>query len=169
MDIEHSRDDWTAHTNPEDGVPELSGMTETAPTTLGFVCVQNAGRSQMSAAFAERERQQRGLEHRVEILTGGTHPADAVHEEVVTAMQEVGIDLSDRTPTEVSTADLESCDVVVTMGCSTLDLDADGVDVRDWALEDPHGKDPDRVRAIRDEVEGLVERLFDEVEPEIVE
>lgn len=54
--------------------------------TFGFVCVQNAGRSQMSAAFAERERQRRGLEDEVEILTGGTHPADKVHPEVVAAM-----------------------------------------------------------------------------------
>ncbi|OYR87249.1 low molecular weight phosphatase family protein [Halorubrum distributum] len=126
-----------------------------------FVCVQNAGRSQMAAAFAERERRERGLDDRVEIVTGGTHPADEVHPEVVEAMGEVDIDLSDRVPREVSTAELDACDVVATMGCSTLTL-ADGVEGRDWALDDPHGQDVERVREIRDEIEGRVRALFDE-------
>ncbi|WP_265109016.1 low molecular weight phosphatase family protein [Halosolutus halophilus] len=128
---------------------------------LGFVCVQNAGRSQMSAAFAERERTRRGLEDEVEILTGGTRPADEVHPEVVEAMRELDIDVSDRSPREVSTAELNDCTVVATMGCSTLDLDAD-VAVRDWALDDPHGKSADEVRAIRDDIERRVSDLFDE-------
>jgi protein-tyrosine-phosphatase len=131
---------------------------------VAFVCVQNAGRSQMSTAFAERERANRGLTDRVEIITGGTHPADHVHDEVVTVMDELGFDLSDRTPREVSTAELEACDFVATMGCSTLELDADGVDVRDWALKDPDGGDLDRVREIRDDIEGRVQSLFDEIE-----
>ena len=129
--------------------------------TFGFVCVQNAGRSQMSAAFAERERRERGLGDRVEIVTGGTHPADEVHPEVVEAMRELDIDLSDRVPREVSTAELDACDVVATMGCSTLTL-GDGVEGRDWALDDPHGQDVERVREIRDEIEGRVTDLFDE-------
>jgi len=128
---------------------------------FGFVCVQNAGRSQMSAAFAERERSRRGLEDEVEILTGGTHPADEVHPEVVEAMQELDIDLSERTPRSVSDEDLNSCTVVATMGCSTLDLDAD-VAVRDWALDDPHGESIEQVREIRDDVERRVVELFDE-------
>ncbi len=135
-----------------------------SPFRLAFVCVQNAGRSQMSGGFAERERQRRGLEDIVEIVSGGTHPADAVHPEVVEVMREVGIDLSDRAPRGVSTAELESCDVVVTMGCSTLELDAADVHVRDWALDDPHGHDLDRVREIRDQVEANVLALFDEIE-----
>jgi len=128
---------------------------------LGFVCVQNAGRSQMSTAFAEREVERRGLGDRVEIVTGGTHPADAVHDEVVETMRELDVDLSDRTPREVSTAELDACDVVATMGCSTLSLDAD-VDVRDWDLTDPDGKPPVEVREIRDEVQRRVQALFDE-------
>jgi len=138
----------------------------TDSTKFGFVCVQNAGRSQMSTAFAERERERRGLEDSVEILTGGTRPADHVHEEVVTVMRELDIDLSDRTPQEVSTEELESCDVVATMGCSTLELDADSVDVRDWALADPDGQDMERVREIRDDVEQRVKTLFDEFYPD---
>jgi len=139
-------------------------MSETAVETFrfGFVCVQNAGRSQMSTAFAEREVERRGLDDRVEIITGGTHPAEHVHEEVVTVMDELGIDLSDRTPREVSTETLNACDVVATMGCSTLELDADSVEVRDWALDDPDGQDLDAVRAIRDEIEARVSDLFDE-------
>ena len=145
-------------------------MTDT-PVRVAFVCVQNAGRSQMSTAFAERERAERGLEDVVEILTGGTHPADHVHEAVVEAMREEGFDLSTRTPRKISTAELESCDYVATMGCSTLELDADasGVDVRDWALDDPDGRDLDRVRAIRDEIETRVRDLFDEVETRLEE
>jgi protein-tyrosine-phosphatase len=135
-------------------------MTAT-PLKFGFVCVQNAGRSQMSAAFARRERARRGLEDEVEILTGGTDPADEVHPEVVDAMRELDIDLTDREPQAVSDEELNSCTVVATMGCSTLDLDAD-VTVRDWALDDPHGQSVERVREIRDEIERRVSDLFDE-------
>lgn len=128
---------------------------------FGFVCVQNAGRSQMSAAFADRERTDRGLSNKVDILTGGTHPADDVHPEVIEAMQEIGIDLSGKAPQKVSTEELNECDVVITMGCSTLELNAD-VKTRDWALDDPHGQSVKRVREIRDEIEERVESLFDE-------
>ncbi len=131
---------------------------------LGFVCVRNAGRSQMATAFAERERDRRGLDG-VAIVTGGTDPADAVHPVVVTAMAEVGIDLSDRTPRAVTPEELRACDVVATMGCSTLDLGdtANDVDVRDWALPDPGGAPLEDVREIRDEVETRVMALFDEL------
>lgn len=129
------------------------------------MCVQNAGRSQMATAFAERERAERDLEESVEILTGGTHPADHVHDEVIEVMHEEGIDLSDRTPCEITTDELESCDYVATMGCSMLDVnDAESsVDIRDWALDDPDGQDLDAVRAIRDDIQRRVTALLDEV------
>ena len=130
---------------------------------VAFVCVQNAGRSQMSTAFAEREVADRGLDDHVDIVTGGTDPADHVHEEVVEIMRELDIDLSNRTPREVSTEELEACDLVVTMGCSTLSLDAD-VEVRDWALPDPDGEDHDAVREIRDDIRDRVAGVFDDVE-----
>ena len=133
--------------------------TENSSVTVGFVCVQNAGRSQMSAAFAEREA--RGLDH-VNIVTGGTNPAEEVHPEVIEVMAELDIDLSGRTPREVSTEELNDCDIVVTMGCSTLELDAD-TEVRDWALADPHGQSHERVREIRDEIASNVRALFDEL------
>ena len=129
--------------------------------TLGFVCVQNAGRSQMATAFAERERSRRGLEDTVHILTGGTHPAEAVHPEVIEAMAEIDIDLSDRVPQKVSASDLNSATIVATMGCSTLELDTD-VEVRDWALDDPHGQSLEEVRRIRDKIQQRVSDLFDE-------
>lgn len=119
----------------------------------------------MSAAFARQERQRRSLED-VQIITGGTHPAEQVHEEVLEAMQEVGVDLSDQTPRRLSTAEVESCDYLATMGCSTLELDADNaaVDVRDWALDDPDGMDREALRELREEIRHRVGALFDEIE-----
>lgn len=114
----------------------------------------------MASAFAERERERRELDD-LTILTGGTHPAEGVHDEVVEVMHEEGIDLSGRTPREITDEELRSCDYVATMGCSTLDLD-EGIDVRDWDLPDPHGADVERVRSIRDEVRERVTALFDE-------
>jgi protein-tyrosine-phosphatase len=120
----------------------------------------------MSTAFAQREAAERGLGDHVTITTGGTDPAEQVHPEVIEVMNERGIDLSDRTPKQVSMETLEACDLVVTMGCSTLSLSAD-VAIRDWALPDPDGEDLDAVRAIRDEIEDRISGVFDEVEAEI--
>ena len=144
----------------------MSTTTDTAsPIRLAFMCVQNAGRSQMATAFAEHEREHRGLDDAVEILTGGTRPADHVHEEVIEVMHEEGIDLSERTPREITTEKLQSCDYVATMGCSTLDVDENArtVDIRDWDLPDPAGQDRETVREIRDEVKHRVDTLLDEV------
>ena len=141
-----------------------TNTTADDPIRIAFMCVQNAGRSQMSTAFAERERDRRSLEDRVELLTGGTHPADHVHDEVVEVMDEAGFDLSGRTPREITLDELQSCDYVATMGCSTLKVGDVGedVDIRDWALEDPDGQDLDSVREIRNEIEQRVIALFDE-------
>lgn len=109
----------------------------------------------MATAFAEREREERGLDD-VEILSGGTHPAETVHDVVVEVMDEEGIDLSERVPREITEEELEECEYVATMGCSTLSLD-DSIDVRDWDLDDPHGTEPEEVRE-------RVESLFDELE-----
>jgi len=140
-------------------------MSETEPVRVGFVCVQNAGRSQMASAFAERERSRRNLDESIEILTGGTHPAESVHDEVVEVMGEEGFDLGERTPREITTEELESCAVVATMGCDTLDVSEaeSGTELRDWALADPEGEGLDAVREIREEIEGRVTALFDEL------
>lgn len=132
---------------------------------VAFVCVQNAGRSQMATAFAEREREQRGVEDEIEILTGGTQPADHVHEEVVRVMQENDIDLAETTPREITPEELQEAEYVITMGCSAHDVCPAtwSGESRDWGLDDPDGQDVDRVREIRDEIEQRVSDLFDEL------
>lgn len=141
-------------------------MGDTGPTTVAFVCVQNAGRSQMAFAFARRVVAERGLEDDVELLTGGTRPADHVHDEVVESMASVGIDIADRTPREITFDETRDSDYVVTMGCSADDVCPAGWagENRDWDLEDPDGKSPERVAAIRDEIETRVDALFDELQ-----
>jgi arsenate reductase len=116
-----------------------------------FVCVQNAGRSQMAEALYVRA----GGEGR----SAGTAPAERVHPEVVEAMREVGIDLADRTPHRLETADAEWADVVVTMGCGDACPVLPGKRYVDWELDDPAGKPLDEVRAIRDEIAALVNDL----------
>lgn len=82
------------------------------------MCVQNAGRSQMSTSFAEREHERRGLEDNVEILTGGAHPADHVHDRVVRAMHAVGSDISGQVPREMTFEETRQSDHLITMVCS---------------------------------------------------
>jgi arsenate reductase len=118
----------------------------------------------MATAFAKRERERRDLEEMVEIITGGTHPADHVHEEVVTVMREEGINLANQTPRKITIEELNACEYVATMGCSTLDIDAvdSTVAVHNWDLPDPAGKDYEHVRAIRDTIEQRVRTVFDD-------
>lgn len=136
------------------------------PTRIALVCVQNAGRSQMAAAFARREVAARQLQDAVELHSGGTQPADEVHPGVVEAMAAVDIDIADRTPRAVTPAELQLCDYVVTMGCDASDVCPAtwGGESRDWGLPDPDGKSAVRVAEIRDEVRRRVEALFDEIE-----
>lgn len=137
----------------------------TEPTRIAFVCVQNAGRSQMAYAFAQREQAEQGLEDQFDLLTGGTRPAEHVHPEVVDAMAEVEIDLADRTPREVTVDDLRASDYVITMGCSAEDVCPAGWggESRDWGLDDPDGRSPEAVAEIRDEIQRRVAALFDEL------
>ena len=144
-------------------------MSASEPLRLAFVCVGNAGRSQMAAAFAEREVDRRGLDGRVVVTSGGTQPADHVHPEVVEAMAEVDIEIGGRTPRAITPVAIEPVDLVITMGCS-----ADGFcpadwagEVRDWALDDPQWQDLEAVREIRDEIGTHVNALLDELEVEI--
>ncbi|GAA0536169.1 ArsC family transcriptional regulator [Halorubrum ejinorense] len=149
-----------AGNDPADATDETDDEPADETTILTFMCVRNAGRSQMATAFAERERDRRGLGDRVEIRTGGTAPADEVHSVVVEALAEVGLDVNDRTPREISDESLAESDFVATMGCSTLELD--GVDTDDWALDDPGERPVEEVRPIRDEIERRVIAVFDE-------
>jgi protein-tyrosine-phosphatase len=119
----------------------------------------------MATAFARREQERRGVEEEIEILTGGTQPADHVHDEVVRVMRERDIDLSERTPRDITPEELQETEYVITMGCSAQDVCPAtwSGENRDWGLDDPDGQDLDDVREIRDEIEQRVSALFDEL------
>lgn len=125
-------------------------MAESPPRAL-FVCVQNAGRSQMAQALWEA----RGGEAR----SAGTRPADAVHPEAVAAMRELGLDVARRRPRALRREDAEWADVVVTMGCGDACPLVPGKRYVEWNLPDPAGAGAAEVRAIRDEIARLVEEL----------
>ena len=116
-----------------------------------FVCVQNAGRSQMAEALFTAQ----GGEAR----SAGTAPAERVHPEVVEAMRELGIDLTAKVPHRLDDADVEWADVVVTMGCGDACPVLPGKRYEDWDLADPAGRALEEVRAIRDEIAGRVHHL----------
>lgn len=126
----------------------------TAPHVY-FVCIGNAGRSQMAEAFAERE----GLEAR----SAGSHPEQELHPAVVSAMGEIGIDLGGRRPKGIQQADVEWADVVVTMGCGDACPVLPGKRYLDWQLTDPIGLPIDEVRVIRDEIQQRIEALAAEL------
>lgn len=134
------------------------------PSVL-FVCVHNAGRSQMAAAW---------LAHlagdRVEVRSAGSVPASAVNPVVVEAMREVGIDISAEAPKVLTAGAVRACDVCVTMGCGDACPVFPGQRYLDWKLDDPAGQGIEAVRVIRDEIKALVEDLlvglFTDLEPE---
>ena len=128
--------------------------------TALFVCRQNAGRSQMSAALFEQAADGR---HRA--LSAGTTPAEAVHPEVVEVMKELGIDLADRKPNKLTTEMAERADVVVTMGCGDECPYIPGTRYIDWDLHDPKGRPVDKVRAIRDDIAARIDGLLAELGP----
>ncbi len=125
-----------------------------------FVCVQNAGRSQMAEALFRR-----AADGRHEARSAGSRPAERVHPEVVDVMGELGEDVSGRVPRAFERADAEWADVVVTMGCGDECPYVPGKRYVDWELPDPDGKALAEVRAIRDEIERRVRTLADELAP----
>jgi arsenate reductase (thioredoxin) len=124
-----------------------------------FVCLHNAGRSQMSEALFTH-----AAEGRHEARSAGTTPGGRVHPEVVEAMRELGIDLGDRVPRKLSREDAEWADVVVTMGCGDECPYIPGKRYLDWDLEDPKGQELAAVRATRDEIARRVELLVAELD-----
>jgi Protein-tyrosine-phosphatase len=134
-------------------------MTKSAPTVL-FVCVHNAGRSQMAAGY---------LRHlagdRVEVLSSGSEPKDQINPVAADVMLEEGIDIRDNEPKILTDDQVQASDVVITMGCGDACKFYPGKRYEDWELEDPAGKDVDTVRRIRDDIRGRIERLIAEIAP----
>ena len=128
-------------------------------STVLFVCHQNAGRSQMSEALFTRAA---GDRHHA--LSAGTKPAEHVHPEVITVMNELGIDLSARVPIKLDRELAEQADLVITMGCGDECPYIPGKRYLDWELTDPAGHQIDEVRAIRDQINERVLRLIDELD-----
>jgi arsenate reductase len=126
-----------------------------------FVCLHNAGRSQMSEALFERL-----VDGRHEAQSAGTTPAGRVHPEVVDAMRDLGIDLSDRRPRKLSDEQAEWADVIVTMGCGDECPYIPGKRYLDWDLRDPKGLPGEEVRAIRDEIAERVRLLAQDLDGE---
>ena len=128
------------------------------PSVL-FVCVPNAGRSQMAAGWLTQL-----AGDRVEVRSAGSTPADAVNPAAVEAMREVGIDISGRTPTVLRADTVQSSDVIITMGCGDACPIFPGKRYLDWDLDDPAGQGVDAVRPIRDEIRARVEQLLRELD-----
>ena len=136
-------------------------MTETAasdkPTVL-FVCVHNAGRSQMAAGY---------LKHlagdRVEVLSAGSEPKDQINPVAVEAMAEEGIDIANNTPKVLTTEAVKASDVVITMGCGDTCPIFPGKRYEDWELDDPAGQGIDAVRPIRDDIKRRIQTLVGEL------
>jgi arsenate reductase (thioredoxin) len=126
-----------------------------------FVCLHNAGRSQMSQALFER-----GAEGRHQARSAGTSPGERVHPEVIEVMKEIGIDLSDRVPRRLTDADAKWADVVVTMGCGDECPFIPGTRYIDWDLPDPKGCPIAEVRALRDRIQSEVDALVAELDPQ---
>jgi arsenate reductase len=131
--------------------------SEKIPEVL-FVCVQNAGRSQMAAALLQRY-----ANGRVRVRSAGSEPADAVHPVVIEALAEVGIDISAEVPKGLTNDAVREADAVVTMGCGDACPVYPGKRYLDWELEDPAGKSLEDVRRIRDEIDRRVRALTDEL------
>ena len=139
--------------------PSNSGSTTVTdkPTVL-FVCVHNAGRSQMAAGWL---RHLAGAS--IDIRSAGSEPADQVNPVAVEAMREVGIDISDQSPKLLDRDTAQAADVIITMGCGDACPTFPGKRYEDWTLDDPADRDLDTVRTIRDDIRGRVERLLTEL------
>ncbi|MBO0687436.1 MAG: arsenate reductase ArsC [Candidatus Dormibacteraeota bacterium] len=135
-------------------------MTGNGRPTVLFVCVHNAGRSQMAAGFLDQL-----ADGRVEVLSAGSTPASEVNPAAIAAMAEEGIDLRKARPKLLEEAAVQRADVVVTMGCGDACPVFPGKRYLDWELEDPAGKDLATVRRIRDEIRNRVSKLLTEILP----
>jgi arsenate reductase (thioredoxin) len=129
-------------------------VSDRKPEVL-FVCVHNAGRSQMAAGLLDRK-----AGDRVTVISAGSEPADSLNPAVVEAMEELGIDISAERPKKLENGMVRESDVVITMGCGDACPIYPGKRYEDWDLEDPAGKDLETVRTIRDEISRRVDALI---------
>ena len=134
-------------------------MTTEKPSVL-FVCVHNAGRSQMAAGYL-REL----AAGRVDVLSAGSEPKDHINPVAIEAMAEEGIDIAGNTPKILTVDAVKESDVVITMGCGDACPIFPGKRYEDWELEDPAGKDIETVRRVRDDIRSRVEALLAEIAP----
>lgn len=134
-------------------------MSANKPTVL-FVCVHNAGRSQMAAGFMNAIGA-----GRVEVLSAGSAPKDSINPIAVQAMQEVGIDISNNVPKVLTPDAVQESDAVITMGCGDACPFYPGKRYEDWVLDDPAGQGIESVRIIRDDIKKRVEQLLSELLP----
>jgi arsenate reductase (thioredoxin) len=133
-------------------------LTEAAKPQVLFVCVHNAGRSQMAAALLQRHAQ-----GRVIVRSAGSEPADRINPAVAKAMSEVGLDVSQEIPKLLKTETVQDSDVVITMGCGDACPVFPGKRYLDWELPDPAGLPLEQVRPIRDEIDRRVQELLAEL------
>ena len=129
-------------------------MTEEMPEVL-FVCVHNAGRSQMAAGLVKLRS-----DGRINVRSAGSDPGEAINPAVVEAMDEVGVDLSEEFPKPLTDEVVRAADVVITMGCGDACPIYPGKRYEDWTLDDPAGQDIDTVRRIRDQIDARVQTLI---------
>ncbi|MGO2480616.1 arsenate reductase ArsC [Glutamicibacter ardleyensis] len=135
-------------------------MSSVEKPSVLFVCVHNAGRSQMAAAFLSHLS-----EGRIEVRSAGSQPANTVNPAAVEAMNELGIDMSAETPKLLTTEVVKDSDVVITMGCGDTCPIFPGKRYEDWKLDDPAGQGVDAVRPIRDDIRARIETLIAELLP----
>jgi protein-tyrosine-phosphatase len=136
----------------------ISDSTSSSKPSVLFVCVHNAGRSQMAAGFMTHLGQ-----GRVEVLSAGSAPKDSINPVAVAAMAEVGIDISQNSPKVLTPEAVQQSDAVVTMGCGDACPFYPGKRYEDWVLEDPAGQGIESVRVIRDDIKVRVETLLAEL------
>ncbi|GLJ60261.1 arsenate reductase [Microbacterium barkeri] len=135
-------------------------MTETTRPAVLFVCVHNAGRSQMAAGYLQAL-----AGDRIDVLSAGSEPKDQINPVAVAAMAEEGIDISAATPNVLTVDAVRESDVVITMGCGDACPIFPGKRYEDWQLDDPAGQGIEAVRPIRDEIRARVESLVAEIAP----
>lgn len=136
---------------------------------IAFVCVENAGRSQIAESIAKIEINKRNLSDKIEVISGGTKPAEKIHTNVIDTLQDRNIDISDKKPQKITQETLQNFDYIITMGCSANDvcpINWNGETI-DWDITDPRGKNKNKTKKITEEIEHKVIKLIEKIDKEI--